>query len=44
MAFAISSGAPPQSGIYTAIVAGFPRLRSRRLADQIGGPTGAFVW
>lgn len=43
MAFAISSGMPPQSGIYTAIVAGFiiSALGGSRL--QIGGPTGAFV-
>ncbi len=43
MAFAISSGAPPESGIYTAIVAGFfiSALGGSRV--QIGGPTGAFV-
>jgi len=43
MAFAISSGLPPQSGIYTAIVAGFliSLLGGSRVA--IGGPTGAFV-
>lgn len=43
MAFAIASGVPPQSGIYTAIVAGFlvSALGGSRL--QIGGPTGAFV-
>lgn len=43
MAFAISSGLPPQSGIYTAVVAGFlvSALGGSRL--QIGGPTGAFV-
>ncbi len=43
MAFAIASGMPPQSGIYTAIVAGFliSALGGSRL--QIGGPTGAFV-
>ncbi len=43
MAFAISSGLPPQSGIYTAIVAGFliSALGGSRL--QVGGPTGAFV-
>ncbi len=43
MAFAISSGLSPQSGIYTAIVAGFliSALGGSRL--QVGGPTGAFV-
>ncbi|HUR36320.1 MAG TPA: sulfate permease [Terriglobales bacterium] len=43
MAFAISSGVPPQAGIYTAIVAGFfiSALGGSRV--QIGGPTGAFV-
>ena len=43
MAFAISSGVPPQAGIYTAVVAGFlvSALGGSRL--QIGGPTGAFV-
>lgn len=43
MAFAISSGVPPQAGLYCAIVAGFliSALGGSRL--QIGGPTGAFV-
>jgi sulfate permease, SulP family len=43
MAFAIASGMPPQSGIYTAIIAGFliSALGGSKL--QIGGPTGAFV-
>ncbi len=43
LAFAISSGLPPQSGIYTAIIAGglISLLGGSRL--QIGGPTGAFV-
>ncbi|HUB26115.1 MAG TPA: solute carrier family 23 protein [Tepidisphaeraceae bacterium] len=43
MAFAISSGVPPQYGLYTAIVAGFliSALGGSRM--QIGGPTGAFV-
>jgi SulP family sulfate permease len=43
MAFAISSGLPPQAGIYTAIVAGtiISALGGSRV--QIGGPTGAFV-
>ncbi len=43
MAFAISSGAPPQSGIYTAIVAGFLISALGGSKVQIGGPTGAFV-
>jgi sulfate permease, SulP family len=43
MAFAISSGLTPQSGIYTAIIAGglISLLGGSRL--QVGGPTGAFV-
>jgi sulfate permease, SulP family len=43
MAFAISSGVKPESGLYCAIVAGFliSALGGSRM--QIGGPTGAFV-
>lgn len=43
MAFAIASGAKPEQGLYTAIVAGFmvSVLGGSRL--QIAGPTGAFV-
>jgi SulP family sulfate permease len=43
MAFAIASGAKPEQGIYTAIVAGFfvSVFGGSRL--QIAGPTGAFV-
>ena len=43
MAFAIASGLSPQSGLYTAIVAGalISALGGSRV--QIGGPTGAFV-
>lgn len=43
MAFAIASGAKPEQGIYTAIVAGFltSALGGSRL--QIAGPTGAFI-
>ena len=43
MAFAIASGVPPQSGLFTAILAGFliSALGGTRLC--IGGPTGAFV-
>jgi SulP family sulfate permease len=43
MAFAISSGVPPQAGIYTAIVAGFLISALGGSKAQIGGPTGAFV-
>ena len=43
MAFAISSGVPPQSGIYCAIVAGFLISALGGSRTQIGGPTGAFV-
>lgn len=43
MAFAIASGAKPEQGIYTAIVAGLlvSALGGSRL--QIAGPTGAFI-
>ena len=43
MAFAIASGARPEQGIYTAIVAGtiVSLLGGTRL--QIAGPTGAFI-
>ncbi len=43
MAFAIASGAKPEQGLYTAIIAGFlvSVLGGSRL--QIAGPTGAFV-
>jgi sulfate permease, SulP family len=43
MAFAISSGVPPQSGIYCAVVAGFLISTLGGSKTQIGGPTGAFV-
>ena len=43
MAFAISSGMSPQSGIYTAIVAGFIGSALGGTQAQISGPTGAFV-
>jgi sulfate permease, SulP family len=43
MAFAISSGVPPQSGLYCAIVAGFLISALGGSTTQIGGPTGAFV-
>src|ERR1039458_5744201 len=43
MAFAISSGVPPQSGLYCAIVAGFLISALGGSMTQIGGPRGAFV-
>jgi SulP family sulfate permease len=43
MAFAISSGVPPQSGIYCAIVAGFLVSALGGSRHQVAGPTGAFV-
>ena len=43
MAFAISSGVPPQAGLYTAVVAGFIISALGGSKTQIGGPTGAFV-
>jgi SulP family sulfate permease len=43
MAFAISSGVAPQSGIYCAIVAGFLISGLGGSRYQVGGPTGAFV-
>lgn len=43
MAFAISSGLSPQTGIYTAVIAGFIISALGGSRVQIGGPTGAFV-
>ena len=43
MAFAIASGVPPQTGIYTAVIAGFLISALGGSRFQIGGPTGAFV-
>jgi SulP family sulfate permease len=43
MAFAISSGLPPQNGLYCAVVAGFTISALGGSRTQIGGPTGAFV-
>ncbi len=43
MAFAISSGVPPQAGLYSAVVAGFLISAFGGSKTQIGGPTGAFV-
>ena len=43
MAFAIASGAKPEQGIYTAIVAGFFVSVFGGSRFQIAGPTGAFI-
>ncbi len=43
MAFAISSGVPPQDGLYCAVVTGFLISALGGSKFQIGGPTGAFV-
>jgi sulfate permease, SulP family len=43
MAFAISSGVPPQAGIYCAVITGFLISALGGSKVQIGGPTGAFV-
>ena len=43
MAFAIASGARPEQGIYTAIVAGLVVSLFGGSRLQIAGPTGAFV-
>jgi len=43
MAFAISSGMPPQAGIYCAVATGFIISALGGSRVQIGGPTGAFV-
>lgn len=43
MAFAIASGVPPQTGLVTAIVAGFLISALGGTQVCIGGPTGAFI-
>ena len=43
IAFAIASGVSPQSGLWTAIIAGFIVSALGGSRVQIGGPTGAFV-
>jgi SulP family sulfate permease len=43
MAFAIASGARPEQGLYTAIVAGLCATLFGGTRVQISGPTGAFV-
>lgn len=43
MAFAIASGAKPEQGLYTAIIAGLAVAICGGSRLQIAGPTGAFV-
>ena len=43
MAFAIASGAKPEQGIYTAIIAGLATSLLGGTRVQISGPTGAFI-
>lgn len=43
MAFAIASGAKPEQGIYTAVIAGFLTAVLGGSRVQISGPTGAFI-
>ena len=43
LAIAIASGAPPEKGLVTAIVAGFLISLLGGSRVQIGGPTGAFI-
>lgn len=43
IAFAIASGAKPEAGIFTAIIAGFIISTLGGSRVQIGGPTGAFI-
>jgi len=43
MALAIASGAPPQYGLYTAIIAGFIIALTGGSRFNISGPTAAFV-
>ncbi len=43
IAFAIASGCSPETGLYTAIVAGFCIAAFGGTRVQIGGPTGAFT-
>lgn len=43
IAFAIASGVPPESGLWTVVVAGLIISALGGSRVQIGGPTGAFV-
>jgi SulP family sulfate permease len=43
MAFAVASGARPEQGLYTAIVAGLCTSLFGGTRSQVSGPTGAFI-
>lgn len=43
MAFAIASGLPPETGLFTAIIAGFLISLLGGSRVQVGGPAGAFI-
>ena len=43
MALSIAVGAPPQQGLYTAIVAGFIVALLGGSRTQVTGPTAAFI-
>ena len=43
LAIAIASGAPPETGLVTAVIAGFLISALGGSKVQIGGPTGAFI-
>ncbi len=43
IAFGIASGASPEAGLYTAVIAGFLISALSGSRVQIGGPTGAFI-
>src|SRR5215203_6689869 len=43
MAIAIASGAPPERGLYTAVIGGFLISALGGSRFQIGGPAGAFI-
>jgi SulP family sulfate permease len=43
LAIAIASGAPPETGVITAVIAGFLISALGGSRVQIGGPTGAFI-
>ena len=43
MAFAIASGAKPEQGLYTSIIAGIMVALFGGSRVQIAGPTGAFI-
>ncbi|MBV5333360.1 sodium-independent anion transporter, partial [bacterium] len=43
MAFAIASGLTPETGLFTAIIAGFLISLLGGSRVQVGGPAGAFI-